>query len=244
MRPRKRSLMIGTAGLTAGLVAGGVTIAQAAIPSANNTITGCSTTSGPLRLIDTDAGQKCNTGETTVSWGGGMRFRGVWKDGPGPGVPPAGLYDSTKKGDVIRIEVPPNKFGCTTPKGSWVNVVGSYAYPCLEFPQNWAPLALDGPQGSNANAHWVSLTATGSVRASSDAGIITYPGTGYAYVKIPTVPDPSKCGLSATLTTYTSRVTAAAQVYADYVLVTTRDITSGNFTAATVDLTVTCAKYS
>lgn len=244
MRPRKRSLLIGAVGAAAAVVAGGVTIAQAAVPSANNTITGCYTTGTPLRIVDTDAGQQCATGETTLSWGGGMRFRGVWKDGPGPGVPPAGLYDSTKKGDVIRIEVPPNKFGCTTPKGSWVNVVGSYAYPCLEFPQNWAPLALDGPQGSNADAHWVSLNANGTLRAASDAGVTIYPGTGYAYVKIPTVPDPSKCGLSATITSYTSKATATAQVYSDYVLVLTRDNAAGTWPATPVDLTVTCAKYS
>jgi len=224
--------------------AGTAYYASAAVPSANNTITGCYTTGNPLKIIDTDAGQKCATGEQTLSWGGGMRFRGVWKDGPGPGVPPAGLYDSTKKGDVIRYEGTLKKFGCTSPKGSWVNVVGSYAYPCLEFPQNWAPLALDGPQGNNADAHWVSLNANSSLRASSDAGVTTYAGYGYTYVGIPTVPDPSKCGLSATLTSYSNRVTTSAQVYGAYVLVATRDLTTGSFTPAPVDLTVTCAKYS
>jgi hypothetical protein len=218
--------------------------AYAAVPSANNTITGCYTTASPLRIIDTDAGQTCATGETTLSWGGGMRFRGVWKDGPGPGVPPAGLYGSTKKGDVIRYEGTLNKFGCTSPKGAWVSVAGSYAYPCLEFPQNWAPLALDGQQGSNADAHWVSLNSNGTLRAASDAGVNIYPGYGYAYVQIPTVPDPSKCGLSATGTTYTDRVNATASNYGGYVLVVTRDVTSGAFTPASVDLTVTCAKYS
>jgi hypothetical protein len=244
MRTSKRSLLIGTIGAAAGVVAGGVTIAHAAVPSTDNTITGCYTTANPLRIVDTDAGQKCNTGETTLSWGGGMRFRGVWKAGPGPGVPPAGLYQSTKKGDVIRYEGDLKQFGCTSPKGSWVSVAGSYAYPCLEWPQNWAPLALDGPQGSNADAHWVSLSATGTVRASSDAGIVTYAGTGYTYLSIPTVPDPSKCALSATVTAYTSRVTVTAQVSSGYVLAATRDLATGAFTAAPVDVTVTCAKYS
>lgn len=220
-----------------------VVYATAAVPSKDNTITGCYAGNTPLRIIDTDAGQACSSGETTLSWGGGMRFRGVWKDGPGPGVPPAGLYSSTKKGDVVRTEVPSNKFGCTTPKGSWVNVVGSYAYPCLEYPQNWAPLALDGAQGSNADTHWVSLNANGTVRAASDSGVTTYPGTGYAYVTIPGI-DPTKCGMSATLTAYTTRATATAQAYSNYFLVATRDVTNGSFTAAPVDLTVTCAKYS
>jgi hypothetical protein len=236
--------LVAVAAVIATVVGGTVVYASAAVPSANNTITGCYTASNPLRIIDTDAGQKCATGETTLSWGGGMRFRGVWKDGPGPGVPPPGLYDSTKKGDVIRYEGSVNKFGCTSPKGAWVNVVGSYAYPCLEFPQNWAPLALDGPQGNNADAHWVSLNANSTLRASSDAGVTTYPGHGYAYVGMPTVPDPTKCGLSATVTAYTNRVTATAQAYGSYVLVATRDLTTGNFTPAPVDLTVTCAKYS
>src|SRR4051794_14491667 len=232
------------AAIVAGGVAGTVLYASAAVPSKDNTITGCYAGSNPLRIIDAEAGQTCASGETTLSWGGGMRFRGVWKDGPGPGVPPAGLYSTTKKGDVVRMEVPTNKFGCTTPKGSWVNVVGSYAYPCLEWPQNWVPLALDGTPGNNADTHWVSLNANGTLRAASDTGIEIYPGTGYAYVKIPTVADPSKCGLSATVTAYTSRVTGTAQLYGGYILVATRDIASGAFTAAPLDLTVTCAKYS
>jgi hypothetical protein len=237
--------LLAAVGVVVAVVAGSVVYASAAVPSADNTITGCYTTGNPLKIIDTDTGQTCATGETTLSWGGGMRFRGVWKDGPGPGTPPAGLYQSTKKGDVIRFEgTPINKFGCTSPKGSWVNVAGSYAYPCLEFPQNWAPLALDGPQGSNADTHWVSLTPTYSVRAARDAGVFTYPGYGYAYVNIPSVPDPSKCGLSVTPTSYSNRVTATAQVYSAYVLVVTKDVTTGAFTNAPVDLTITCAKYS
>jgi hypothetical protein len=247
MRTTKRPLIIGAVGLTAAVITvGGVTIAGAAVPSADNTITGCYTTANPLRIIDTDAGQKCASGESTLSWGGGMRFRGVWKDtGSSAGTPPPGLYASTKKGDVIRTEVAPNKFGCTTPKGSWVNVVGSYAYPCLEFPQNWAPLALDGPQGSNADVHWVSLNASGSVRAASDAGVSTYPGSGYAYVTIPAVPDVTKCALTATATSYGSRVTTTAQAYStSYILVATRDLATGNFSSTPVDVVATCAKYS
>ena len=222
---------------------GGVGVAHAAIPSSSNEINGCYTSGSALRLIDTDAGQACNSGETPISWGGGMRFRGVWKDGPGPGVPPAGLYQSTKKGDVIRIEVPENKFGCTTPKGSWVNVVGSYAYPCLEYPQNWAPLALDGPAGKNADVHWVRLNSAGAVTAASDAGVVTYPGTGYAYVTIPGV-DPAKCGLTATAGDYTKRVTVTAENYGQYVLVVARDTGTAAFTSTAMNVSVDCAKYS
>ena len=236
-----------TVGVAFVVLAGTALYAKAAVPSADNTISGCYNATGAFRIIDTEKGQVCQSGETPLAFGGGMRFRGIWKDGPGPGVPPTGLYQSTRKGDVIRYEGPPNKFGCTSPKGAWVSVAGSYAYPCLEYPQNWAPLALDGQAGANGNnadAHWVSLTATGALRASSDAGVVTYVGTGYAYLSIPTVPDPSKCGLSAFVTTYTSRVTATAQVTSGYILVATRDLATGAFTAAPVDVTVTCAKYS
>ena len=242
---RSSGKVAATLALGAGLAVGGLAVADAAIPSADNTISACRMTStGAVRIIDAEAGQTCTTAETAISWGGGMRFRGIWKDGPGPGVPPANLYTTSRKGDVIRTEVPTNKFGCTTPRGSWVNVSGSYAYPCLEFPQNWAPLALDGAQGSNADAHWVSLTSTGALRASSDAGVVTYTGTGYAYVTIPTVPDPAKCAVGATVTSYSSRVTVTAQATAGYVLVVTRDVTTGAFVAAPVDVVVTCAKYS
>src|SRR4051794_3001530 len=103
-RTRRRLAAMTAAAIAIGVLGGTGMYAYAAVPSANNTITGCYTSASPLRIIDTDAGQACNAGETTLSWGGGMRFRGVWKDGPGPGVPPAGLYSSTKKGDVIRYE--------------------------------------------------------------------------------------------------------------------------------------------
>jgi hypothetical protein len=245
MRGRKRSLIIGAIGVVAGVIGGGLTIASAAVPSADNTISGCYTTGNPLRIIDKEAGQVCNTGEVALSWGGGMRFRGVWTDGVGPGNIP---YNSTdrpiRKGDVVRMEVPTRKFGCTTPKGSWVNVVGQHSYPCLEFPQNWAPLALDGPQGSNADVHWVSLTSTGTVRAASDAGVTTYTGTGYAYFTVPSVPDLTKCGVTATVTDFSKNLIVTAQPYgAQYILVTTKS-TTGSWVAAPVDATVTCAKYS
>jgi hypothetical protein len=245
MRTRKRSLIIGSLGAAVGVTVGGITIASAAVPSADNTITGCYAGGAPLRIIDAEAGQVCNAGETKLAWGGGMRFRGIWKDGVGPGVIPYTSSQPVRKGDVVRMEVPERKFGCTTPKGSWVSVVGQHSYPCLEFPQNWAPLALDGPQGSNANVHWVSLTSTGTVRAASDAGVTTYVGTGYVYVTIPSVPDLTKCGVAATSTNFSTNVTTTAQAYsAQYVLVTTKTANSGQWVAAPVDLTVTCAKYS
>lgn len=243
----RRGRRVAVVGVAFAVLAGTGLYAKAAVPSADNTITGCYNGTGAFRIIDTEKGQVCQSDETQLAFGGGMRFRGIWKDGPGPGVPPTGLYQSTRKGDVIRYEGPPNKFGCTSPKGAWVSVAGSYAYPCLEYPQNWAPLALDGQAGANGNnadAHWVSLNANGSVRASSDAGVTSYPGTGYAYVAIPTVPDPSKCGLSATVTAYSNRVTVSAQPYSQYVLVATRDLANGAFSAAPIDVTVTCAKYS
>lgn len=246
-RTRRRLVALVAATITVAVLGGTGLYAYAAVPSADNTISGCYSATTALRIIDTEKGQACQTGETLLSWGGGMRFRGVWKAGPGPGVPPPGLYQSTRKGDVIRYEGAPNQFGCTSPKGAWVSVAGSYAYPCLEYPQNWAPLALDGQAGTNGNnadTHWVSLTSTGTVRAASDSGVVTYPGTGYAYLSFPTVADPSKCGLSATTTAYTSRVTTTAQITSGYILVATRDVGTGAFTATPVDVTITCAKYS
>ena len=91
----------------------------------------------------------------------------------------------------------------------------------------------------------MSFNANDTVRAASDAGVTNYPGTGYAYVTIPSVPDPSKCGLSATVTSYSSRVTATAQVSSAATSSWPPETSlPGAFTAAPVDLTVTCAKYS
>src|SRR3954467_12167505 len=52
---------------TIGLVAGGVAIAQAAIPGSNGVITACYDKSGALRIIDA-AKTSCARGETTVTW--------------------------------------------------------------------------------------------------------------------------------------------------------------------------------
>jgi hypothetical protein len=50
------------------LVAVGATVAVAAIPSADGTITACMKSDGTIRLIDTDAGVSCKSNERAVTW--------------------------------------------------------------------------------------------------------------------------------------------------------------------------------
>jgi hypothetical protein len=69
--------------LTIAVLAVGVTvvggIAAASIPSATDgAITACVTAEGAPRIIDADADQGCNDGETRVSWGPGWKARGMW----------------------------------------------------------------------------------------------------------------------------------------------------------------------
>src|SRR5688572_8275424 len=102
MRRRKRSFIIGAIGVVAGVIVGGLTVASAAVPSADNTISGCYTKGNPLRIIDKEAGEVCAAGEVALGWGGGMRFRGVWTDGTGPGNIPYTSSNPVRKGDVVR----------------------------------------------------------------------------------------------------------------------------------------------
>ena len=52
-----------------GAVVLGASVAVASVPSANGTISGCRTVAtGALRVIDTDAGQQCRTGERLLTW--------------------------------------------------------------------------------------------------------------------------------------------------------------------------------
>ena len=223
---RNTKVIIGAvAGAALALTAGG--IAHAAIPSADASFTACVLKAGgATRIIDTDAGQTCQTTETKVSWGGGMRYRGVWTTRfPWPGSG----YPEVRKGDVIYYNGPSNAFGCSSPSGSYVSVAGSYAYPCLEFPQNWAPLALDGAKGTpgkNSDVHWVTLDAQGKMVSSSEAGVEVYASPGsYHFVRFPNL-DPTKCALQASVsdagtgfTGYSGPATTTyADAYAGYIL--------------------------
>jgi len=68
------------AGLLTALVLGGGVVALAAIPStANGSYTACvSKRTGAVRIVDAQAGRHCTTGERTISWSKGYRYRGAW----------------------------------------------------------------------------------------------------------------------------------------------------------------------
>ena len=87
-----RNLKFALALVVVAVVGGGV--AHAAIPSTGSRqITACYSQANPaLRVIDTDAGQKCAAGETALSWSQGWQFKGEYS-----GVP------NYRKGDVVRI---------------------------------------------------------------------------------------------------------------------------------------------
>ena len=87
-RPRMTRVRVAAVTVgTIGLVAGGVTIAQAAIPGSKGVITACYGKSGSLRVIDS-AKAKCAPGETALTWN---RTRSRRPEGSRPArpVPPA-----------------------------------------------------------------------------------------------------------------------------------------------------------
>lgn len=67
MRRGKRLVLVGALFTVACTAVG---IAYAAIPDANNVIHGCVSKGdgGGLRVVDTDRGQSCKTGELAVNW--------------------------------------------------------------------------------------------------------------------------------------------------------------------------------
>lgn len=226
---------------------GGV-VAYASVPSADGTITACVAKSGgAVRIVDTDAGQTCTTAETKVSWGSGMHYVGTWAQRSSWNGGSTG-YPIVHKGDVMYYDGAPNAFGCTSPRGAWVSVAGSYAYPCLEFPQNWAPVALDGKDGKdgrNADVHWAQISGSGALTGSSDAGVtVSYAGTGQTWVRFSNF-DPSKCAVSATVSDYHPFALASAYRYPSggWVLVSAMDVSSKAYVAVPIDLTLSCGKY-
>jgi predicted regulator of Ras-like GTPase activity (Roadblock/LC7/MglB family) len=70
------------AGIAAGLLAASIVgggIALAAIPASNTgSVTACVKSTGAVRIIDYQAGKRCVTGEQTVTWSKGYRYRGSW----------------------------------------------------------------------------------------------------------------------------------------------------------------------
>jgi hypothetical protein len=247
---RNKKLVLGVAaGVTLALGAGG--IAFGSIPgTSDNSVTACVTSAnGGVRIIDVDAGQVCTSTEKKVSWGGGMRFMGTWTDGPGPGNVPTTWprvngYPDVKKGDVVRMEVPTRKFGCTTPKGAWVNVAGSYAYPCLEYPQNWAPLALDG-RAAGADILWANLNSAGQITSTNRPELKVYASgmTGATWLNITGFADMRQCSISVTPSdaSYDAFGWAYNTGYADWVLVgaTKHD---GTYAARGLSVVVNCGK--
>jgi hypothetical protein len=247
---RNHKLVLGAV-LGAAVVVSGAGVAFGSIPGSDNSVTACVTSStGAVRIVDVDAGQTCQSTETRVTWGGGMRFRGVWTVAPGttgPGSIPYSQSNPVRKGDVIRYDGPSGQFGCTTPKGAWVSVVGQHSYPCLEFPQNWAPLALDGATGKpgSADTHWVRLNAAGQVIASSRSNIASYPsGTGNIWVYFPGV-DMSKCAVTVSANEYGGNavVTEVYPYYTEWALAMARKA-DGTYVARAMTVVANCGKTS
>jgi hypothetical protein len=254
-RGRRRSALLIVAGVVTVATTAG-TVAYASIPSSDNMVTACVTSAtGSARIIDTDANQTCTATETKVQWGGGMRFIGKWSN-KGAWPKDASGNPVIKKGDVMYYDGAPNAFGCTSPKGSWVSVSGAYAYPCLETPSNWTPLALDGaagptgpagPQGpaGQSNAHWAIVSGSGSVTGASDgvSNIYGYDaGPGQTYVYFYKVADLNRCEVNVTAqdpSGYNRPVNASFSRYYGWVFVETTS-TSGQFTDTEMDILVNC----
>jgi hypothetical protein len=121
----------GTTGFVAGvaiaalLTGGGVALAS--IPSlSTGNFTGCvSKTSGALRVIDSQAGKRCTTKETTITWAKGGIYRGTWAAGKTYAV-----------GDIVLA----NGLGYTAR-------LRSIGKPPATNPASWGSLGANGPAG-------------------------------------------------------------------------------------------------
>ena len=106
-------------------------IAVAGIPSTTNTVTACVNTAGAPRIIDTDAGQTCTTGEKQVTWSAGWRHRGTFTH-----------QTRYQVGDVVLLPSP----GCST---------GGIAY--VDEPSTWIKTGSDSGI-CPLDGGWVALT--------------------------------------------------------------------------------------
>ena len=183
----------GTAGLLAGalcasLVVGGG-FAIAAIPStANGSYTGCvSKSSGAVRIIDAQAGKKCTTKETTVSWSKGYHYRGTWSSSGHYAVLDVATYNgasylakaaSTGKAPASN----PTQWGLLAARGA-TGARGAQGPQGKQGPQGaQGPQGKQGSQGAAGSAlGWVTVVYDGSIwdhGGQLGAPTISHPATG------------------------------------------------------------------
>ena len=239
---RRTRIVIAAAGAVA-TVAGGSTLARAAVPaSTDHKVTACYSSTNPnLRVVDAEAGAGCAAGEQAVSMlTDGMQWAGNWAEGSGPGKVAPGLsYSSGNRGKVVHMDVAPNKFGCTTPRGLWISMTNSYAYPCLES-SNWQLVMADPLPAPKV--HHARINADHTV-ATSSAPMQVYGGDGFGYLSFPGIADINACTVTATVGSYGSKgLFATAEPYYGYLLYTTRTA-DGTWVNAPVDVTAVCGTY-
>ena len=104
-------------------------VAIAAIPSTTTgQVTGCvNKSTRAVRIIDYQAGKRCASTESTVSWGKGYRYRGAWSSGTAYSVL-----------DVV-----------TTGGSSYLAKAASTGRAPASYPTLWGPLALRGASGAS-----------------------------------------------------------------------------------------------
>ncbi len=126
---RVKAVGLVLAGTAIGAIGGSV--AYASIPSSTGVIHACySTTSNPvgrLRVIDADAGQTCQAGETALTWNqAGFHFQGAWSGTTAYAV-----------GDVV-----------TRNGASYFALVANTNVNPVGHPTTWAVLAAKGATGA------------------------------------------------------------------------------------------------
>jgi hypothetical protein len=129
-KPKRRWLRAGAVGavLASGVAVVTGALAFASIPDANGVFHGCVRTStGALRIIDTDKGETCKASETAVSWNKeGINWQGAWS-----------ATTSYSQGDAVSYH-----------GSSYLAVVANT--DVLPIPaRDWAVLAQAGSPGQN-----------------------------------------------------------------------------------------------
>jgi len=148
-KPKRRWLRAGAAGLVlaSGLAVVTGALAFASIPDANGVFHGCVRTStGAIRIIDTDQNQTCRAGETAVSWNkAGINWQGAWAP-----------RTSYSQGDAVSYQ------------GSSYLAVADNTNVRPTSPADWAVLAQAGAPGQNGTNGTNGATILSGVGPPSD----------------------------------------------------------------------------
>lgn len=219
-------------------------IAMAGTPSADGTITACVKADGTPRIVDTEAGQTCASGERSLAWSSGWRHRGT--------------YDRAKTyavGDVAVLPKPCGTiaFAFQNGRSTWVKT-GNGPNPYCLFDTyhvdtaTWRPVSLPP---STPPQEWDDQSLLRIGKTDWDAyevwqtrEIRTFNSTGGAWLNIKGL-NAKYCAVNATPVSSSPVVVTRADydsLYPEWIYLATAKPT-GELVNVPLDVLIDCAVY-